>query len=590
MMDTDHKIVLGLDFGTTYTGVAYGSTAGDAQDLEIITNWPDSSGASYKTPTKIAYHDENIDEDGGEDKWGFQVNARLNSYTWFKLLLNTDLDPNKYDDKPHDSNSQGILRLPQDHSAQDVCRDYLKLVWEFIKDVLEQRFTDDSLNLPVEVWMTVPAIWTETAKDQTRAAAKAAGFASGPNDCIKLITEPEAAAVAILHPTLRGAAVDPIREGEAFVVCDCGGGTVDLTTYKFESCSPNFKFKEICMGEGARCGSTFVDRNFDAWMAKRFKGNYTKLSAKSRGPGSKMMESFEKAKSKFGPKLMDQETERVKIENVDMNVQGSELYDREDHTVLFPWAVMKTFFDPVIDRVLELLESQVRKSKRRGCEVGRVMLAGGFGDSPYLRYRLKTWCRSQKCEIKLLCPPKCQAAIMAGAVIRGLIGLKPIIRIARCHYGFSWSEPFRDGIDLEEDAWYDQETGAKMAYHRMKWVVKKGQQLKNNFSMKQEIERQILPGEVRSKDRLQFFSCSAEARPDFEYSENVKLVGQVKISFTEEDWENARPVISEKKERIWYLGYDVLINVNADEGILIVNVCNQRRQMGNAEIEFNQEE
>ncbi|KAK8196400.1 hsp70-like protein [Phyllosticta paracitricarpa] len=597
-MDTEHKIVLGLDFGTTFTGIAYGSTAGDVQDLEVITNWPDSSGASYKTPTKIAYHDENIAEEDDNDKWGFQVSGRMNCCAWFKLHLKTELNPRKYDDMSFDSLSRGILRLPEDRSAQEVCKDYLKLVWEFVQDVLEQRFTNDSLKLPVEVWMTVPAIWTEAAKNQTKAAALAAGFASGPMDRIKMISEPEAAAVAILHSTLRGTSVDPLKKGETFVVCDCGGGTVDLTTYKVITCHPTFKFQEICAGEGGKCGSTFVDRHFDAWMANKFKSNYIKLSTKNRGPGSKMMESFEKAKLKFGPKLMDKKTEKVKIENVDMKVQNSAFYDREDHTVVFPWTVMQTFFDPVIDRILQLLESQIRKSERRGCEVGRIMLAGGFGDSSYLKYRLKTWSQSQKREIKLLCPSKSQAAIMTGAVIRGLLGLEPAIRIARLHYGFCCSASFREGIDLERDAWIDQSDGEKMAYSRIDWVVNKGQRLKNDFSIVRQIERQILPGEVRNQDRIEFFSCSADEAPDFEYSETVKLVGYIQISFTSDDFENARSKVDHRtkegtngmiKDRIQYLDYDIIINMNSDEGVLTVNVSNQERQMGNATIEFDQE-
>ncbi|KAK7607931.1 hsp70-like protein [Phyllosticta paracitricarpa] len=527
-MDTEHKIVLGLDFGTTFTGIAYGSTAGDVQDLEVITNWPDSSGASYKTPTKIAYHDENIAEEDDNDKWGFQVSGRMNCCAWFKLHLKTELNPRKYDDMSFDSLSRGILRLPEDRSAQEVCKDYLKLVWEFVQDVLEQRFTNDSLKLPVEVWMTVPAIWTEAAKNQTKAAALAAGFASGPMDRIKMISEPEAAAVAILHSTLRGTSVDPLKKGETFVVCDCGGGTVDLTTYKVITCHPTFKFQEICAGEGGKCGSTFVDRHFDAWMANKFKSNYIKLSTKNRGPGSKMMESFEKAKLKFGPKLMDKKTEKVKIENVDMKVQNSAFYDREDHTVVFP----------------------------------------------------------------------CQAAIMTGAVIRGLLGLEPAIRIARLHYGFCCSASFREGIDLERDAWIDQSDGEKMAYSRIDWVVNKGQRLKNDFSIVRQIERQILPGEVRNQDRIEFFSCSADEAPDFEYSETVKLVGYIQISFTSDDFENARSKVDHRtkegtngmiKDRIQYLDYDIIINMNSDEGVLTVNVSNQERQMGNATIEFDQE-
>jgi len=33
-------------------------------------------------------------------------------------------------------------------------------------------------------------------------------------------------------------------------VCDCGGGTVDITTYNIVDVSPRLEFDEICVGVG----------------------------------------------------------------------------------------------------------------------------------------------------------------------------------------------------------------------------------------------------------------------------------------------------------------------------------------------------
>ena len=34
------------------------------------------------------------------------------------------------------------------------------------------------------------------------------------------------------------------------MVCDCGGGTVDITTYSIVGTEPKLEFEELCVGTG----------------------------------------------------------------------------------------------------------------------------------------------------------------------------------------------------------------------------------------------------------------------------------------------------------------------------------------------------
>ena len=62
---------------------------------------------------------------------------------------------------------------------------------------------------------------------------------------IKLIKEPEAAALYTLHSLGdRGLSV-----GDAFIVCDAGGGTVDLIAYETVRKKP-FELKELASANG----------------------------------------------------------------------------------------------------------------------------------------------------------------------------------------------------------------------------------------------------------------------------------------------------------------------------------------------------
>ncbi len=60
-----------------------------------------------------------------------------------------------------------------------------------------------------------------------------------------LIKEPEAAALYTMH------SLDfSLNIGDVFVVCDAGGGTVDLISYEVLGLSPTLQVKEIVPGTG----------------------------------------------------------------------------------------------------------------------------------------------------------------------------------------------------------------------------------------------------------------------------------------------------------------------------------------------------
>lgn len=62
--------------------------------------------------------------------------------------------------------------------------------------------------------------------------------------------------------------MDPhnIKVGDTFVLCDAGGGTVDLITYKVSELRPTLKISEVNVGSGMLCGSTFLNRIFHKFL------------------------------------------------------------------------------------------------------------------------------------------------------------------------------------------------------------------------------------------------------------------------------------------------------------------------------------
>ena len=86
---------------------------------------------------------------------------------------------------------------------------------------------------------------------------------------LQIISEPEAAAIYALH------AMDPhsIQVGDTFVLCDAGGGTVDLISYTVSALKPILKVTEAAMGSGRLCGSTFLNRIFQKYLVDKLSLN-----------------------------------------------------------------------------------------------------------------------------------------------------------------------------------------------------------------------------------------------------------------------------------------------------------------------------
>lgn len=161
------------------------------------------------------------------NNWGFEVSGSMKRYIWTKLLLDRSVDISHHDDPLLSTmhGSGGFLRLPPDKTAQDVVRDFLSQVYQHTIRTIERELSPEVLQtLPMQCWITVPAIWSDGAQHATREAAIQAGFGSRQSDSVSMITEPEAAALWALKPHLSPSAVDPLHIGEHILVCDCGGG------------------------------------------------------------------------------------------------------------------------------------------------------------------------------------------------------------------------------------------------------------------------------------------------------------------------------------------------------------------------------
>jgi hypothetical protein len=233
------------------------------KDIEVIKDWPSSHtkiGTREKVPSELAVHDSS--------KWGALIPSNMQRYMWTKLELDTTKTGEVAKIMQELSlDSRGPSRKPV-----DIIADYLTHVKDQLIKNLDRQYSKDVWRtLPITLVVTVPAVWSDSAKASTLQAVRQAGFDTTVFPKLKrtvLTTEPEAAAIYTIQ-SLRGSVQDEqFAVGDGFIVCDMGGGTVDLVSYRIAELEPTI-LEEATIGSGDQCGGSFVERGFLKWLERR---------------------------------------------------------------------------------------------------------------------------------------------------------------------------------------------------------------------------------------------------------------------------------------------------------------------------------
>jgi Hsp70 protein len=387
--------------------------------------WPDANGClegktQEKVPTELIYN-------GSEVKWGFQIPEDELRYQWFKL----GLDPNQSDSISHLSIEYPDPRaLPPgyDHDPVRLTTDFLKCLRKHAYEILKLKLGKGVVDsTPLDFVLTVPACWAEAAQDRTIACASAAGMGSN----VRIVSEPESAAVYTLD------AMDPhnLKKGDKFVLCDAGGGTVDLITYEILELAPKVKVREAVPGDGDVCGGVFLNRIFAKYLDETF-GEDAEWDEELQ---EEALRSFEHIKKDF---TGDQKSITCLVNGLPDDARRGVKRGR----LTFPATVVKSKFEVVIAMIIGLVKKQLKVAKTAKA----VLLVGGFGGSVYLRKCIQ---RVVGDGIEVMQPAHGWTAVVKGALIWGLNDLLPeesrisiASRVARKHYGLVVCDPFDTAI------------------------------------------------------------------------------------------------------------------------------------------------
>ncbi|MCJ1230796.1 hypothetical protein MMC12_007470 [Toensbergia leucococca] len=453
---------MAVDFGTTYSGLAWAQTRKPEMQMTII-QWPDATSGglegitSDKVPTELQY-------DGSDYKWGYQIDDLGPRHQWFKL----GLDPLQC----HGNLALATL-FPDplasppayDLSSETLVTDYLTALRRHAEQILRYKLPQGAFqSTPLEFVITVPAVWSDAAQAKTRACAERAGMGSG--QALHIITEPEAAAMYALD------VMDPhnLKVGDTFVLCDAGGGTVDLISYTVSALKPILKITEASPGSGSLCGSTFLNRIFQKFLRDKFENDPTWDE-----------DVLEEAMKRF--EMVSQLSQQVKRsfrgtygEEFQIPVAG--LRDNPANGIRrgrlrLTGTEVRQIFEPVVQQVITLVLGQIQATQS---PVKAVLLVGGFGQSAYLRDRVREAVGS----VEVMQSPNGWTAVVRGALMKGLASTAPSFatvkvsgRSARKHYGISSIKPYDINChDAARRSWHGGNGQYEIA--TMDWFIMKG--------------------------------------------------------------------------------------------------------------------
>ncbi|KAF8970592.1 hypothetical protein BDZ97DRAFT_1790034 [Flammula alnicola] len=459
------KMSISIDFGTTFSGVAYGSSRIAGGKVQQILTWPGSFETFRKIPTCLLY-----DEFGRVLAWGLEAKNSgpmpgTTRCEWFKLFL----EPQALRDES--SIDPRLPALPAGKRAIDLIIDFLSCLWEYAKEQITRDIGAVADLNTADVWLTVPAAWDAKGCEIMREAAITAGLVAsskaGDNtwrDRLRIITEPEAAAVhcAQLND------LHHLKPSQNFIVCDAGGGTVDLAVYKIIGQMANLEIAEMCARSGANCGSLFLDLRFRELVKTLLADHPAHLDPPSL---AYFMHSFS-------------ETDKLNYTGIhdDDNMFHFTCFNVEDPhdpsvglingQLSIPGNLLRReVFDPVVNEVLQLIEEQIARVDQ---PIHALLLVGGFAGSEYLKQRVQDQFGSRIRTIAR--PPDADTATLRGAAAYGL-ARRPLVSsvIAPRSYLMKVKLPAEQEDWSKRPAYIrNNDAGVAICENRLQYLVSKG--------------------------------------------------------------------------------------------------------------------
>jgi len=168
-------------------------------------------------------------------------------------------------------------------------------------------------------------------------------------------------------------------------------------------------------------------------------------------------------------------------------------------------------FEPVVNRILELVRNQIIAIQAQNRSLQNVLVVGGFGASEYLFQQIKLHVPPQF-QSKVVRPMDSVAAIVKGAVTAGITERVITSRVARRHYLMATLQPFKEGHHPEQYRVPSLDGKDRCKYTRQIFV-QKGERVKIGEPVKVSFFRQVAPGATLMYEDI-LYACDEMSVPN----------------------------------------------------------------------------
>lgn len=457
----DKLLVAAIDFGTTFSGYAFSfkhDYQADPSKVSTNQNWVAGSMAlvSLKAPTVVLF-DENkkfhsfgyeaentyseLALDGEHHKWYFFKRFKMRLHEK-KITRNIEID----DDKGRKM------------KAIDVFGAVIRYLKDHLLDLLKTRGTEVQ-NKDIHWVLTVPAIWTDSAKQFMREAAYKADIDGSQ---LSIALEPEAASLYCqMIPTDKihgseGAKFAVASPGTKYMVIDLGGGTADITVHERQA---DGGLKELHKASGGAWGGTKVDEEFYGTLLRIIGGPvFQKFKDDCKADYLDLQRELETKKRTIKPDSSGKITIKVPVaiantyseemaENVKEAIDGSPFRGKItwlSDKMRIEAQIFQNLFKPCTDKIVAHIKDLLKEPDVQGTNI--FLMVGGFSESVMLQDAItKALPKS-----KVIIPAEAGLTVLKGAVIFGHRPVAITSRVSKYTYGINISPPFDPSIHPED--------------------------------------------------------------------------------------------------------------------------------------------
>jgi len=302
-------------------------------------------------------------------------------------------------------------------------------------------------------WMiTIPAIWTDEARQFMREAATNAGLTK-----IRLVLEPEAAALyAINRPLCLGNAftIEKLGPGSKYIVADLGGGTADICVHEILD---DGNLRELYRATGEHAGGSTVNEEFLRFLktllgsdaleifAKDFPHAYQDLQSKIEDKKCRFTNTSDAITLKLDTDLISiAKVNCRKNETIEDMISRSSFGDavnfkKQGNLIKVDKSVVKKIFQPSIKTIIQCLKKILVECVHDN--ITTLLLVGGYSDSEYLRGTIQ----SSLPDMQIIKVEDGRLAVVKGAVMMATKSSTIIERRSIFTYGFGYAPQFIEG-------------------------------------------------------------------------------------------------------------------------------------------------